>query len=197
MSDPLPPPWFEQQPPPPCLGSPANELGVPVVSRVLLARTEAVAVVLMDIVVFSSGVEFQLYVRGRPPDGFVDPFGVQSQLDRGERPEDILRFGLVFSDGSRVSSVDDFPLTAEPDPPLLIGRGGGGDLSSWSSRYWLWPLPPPGVIGIVLEWRAKAIAPTRVPLDSAPLLEAAARCEKLWPDGPDEGRPRLIYDSLN
>ena len=195
MSDPLPPPWFEQPLPPPWHGPPANELGVPVVSRVLLARTEAVAVALMDIAVFSSGVEFRLHVRGRPPDGVVDPFGVHSQLDRGGRPQDILRFGLVFSDGQRVSSVDDCLLRTDPEPPLLIGLDGGGDLSSWSSRYWLWGLPPPGVIGIVLEWRAKAIEPTRVPLDAAPLLEAATHAEKLWPD--DDDRPRLIYDSLN
>ena len=195
MSDPLPPPWFEQPVPPEWLGPPANELGVPVGSRVLLAKTPSVAVALMDIAAFSTGIEFRLHIRGRPPDGCVDPRGVWRE--GGVPPDDVLRLGLVFSDGRRVTNGGDFPCTAEPEPPLLIECGGGGDLSSWSSGYWLWPLPPPGVIGIVLEWRAEAIEPTRIGLDAAPLLEAAAQSEKLWPDGPDDGRPRLVYDSLN
>ena len=53
------------------------------------------------------------------------------------------------------------------------------------------------MIGVVLEWRAKGIEPTRISLDAAPLLEAGAQSEKLWPDGPDDDRPRLVYDSLN
>ena len=96
-------------------------------ARVLLARTQDVAVALMGVAAFSTGVEFRLHVRGRPPDGFVDPFGTHSLVCGGERRDDILRFGLVFSDGHRVTNLGEFPSTAEPEPPLLIERGGSGD----------------------------------------------------------------------
>jgi hypothetical protein len=57
------------------LGPPENELGVPVALRVVLARTEQVAVALIDVVAFTTGLEFALEVRLRQLDELSDPFG--------------------------------------------------------------------------------------------------------------------------
>jgi hypothetical protein len=70
---------------------------------------------------------------------------------------------------------------------VLHQRGGGGGGASWSQRLWLWPLPPPGTIELVCEWPSEGIAETRVAVPTAPLLDAAAQAETLWPDGGHSG----------
>lgn len=169
------------------LGPPENELGVPVALRVLLARTEKVAVALLDVVGFTSGLEFALEVRLREHDELSDPFGMRLQQSlRGgsELPDDVLRFGFELSDGRRVTNLAGFPsFDDRPAGPVLIQRGGGGGNRSWSFKYWLWPLPPGGPLTVVVEWPAHDVALTRIELDAEPLLDAAANSEVLWPGG--------------
>lgn len=66
--------------------------------------------------------------------------------------------------------------------PLTLLGGGGGDerRHSGSSRLWLWPLPPPGPIDLVAEWRQRGIAESRIALDGGPLLAGVARVRSLW-----------------
>jgi hypothetical protein len=185
-----PPPPREPEPEyrqPDWLGPPENELGVPVPLRVVLARTDQVAVALIDVVGFTSGLEFALEVRLRELDELSDPFGMrlrQSQRGGSELPDDVLRFGFELSDGRRVTNVAGFPsFDDRPAGPVLIQRGGGGGNRSWSFKYWLWPLPPGGPLAVVVEWPAQRVALTRIELDADPLLEAAAQSEVLWPGG--------------
>lgn len=185
-----PPPPREPEPEyrqPEWLGPPENELGVPVALRVVLARTEQVAVALIDVVAFTSGLEFAMEVRLRQLDELSDPFGMrlrQSRRSMSELPDDVLRFGFELSDGRRVTNLADFPgFEDRPAGPVLMQRGGGGGNRSWSFRYWLWPLPPSGSLTVVTEWPAQGVELTRIELDVDPLLEAAARSEVLWPEG--------------
>jgi hypothetical protein len=49
-------------------------------------------------------------------------------------------------------------------------------------------MPPPGRLVLACRWEAEEIDETRADVDVAPILEAAARSELLWPDegdGPD------------
>ncbi len=62
-------------------------------------------------------------------------------------------------------------------------RGGGGGERAWDMRFWLWPLPPPGLLAFVAEWPLGGIALTRVEVDADPIVQAAAEAETLWPDG--------------
>ena len=61
------------------------------------------------------------------------------------------------------------------------GGGGGGEARySGSSRLWLWPLPPPGPIELVAEWRARDIPESRLLLDGSALLTALDGIRSLW-----------------
>lgn len=190
-----PPPPREPEPDyrqPPWLGPPANELGVPVPQRVVLARTDDVALALLDVAAFSTGLEFKLEVRLREHDELLDPFGMRMpHLRRGgtDLPDEVLRFGFELADGRRVTNVGRFPgFDAAPDGPVLIQRGGGGGGRSWSFGYWLWPVPPAGTLAVVVEWPSQKIELTRVELDADPLRAAAAQSEQLWPgDDPAGG----------
>jgi hypothetical protein len=190
-----PPPRREPEPDhtqPPWLGPPENELGVPVPLRMQLARTDDVAVGLLDVTAFSTGLTFRMEVRLREHDELIDPFAMRMpHLRRGatELPDEVLRFGFELADGQRVTNIGHFPgFEDQPPGPILIQRGGGGGGRSWSFGYWLWPLPPAGTLTVVLEWPSQQIALTRVELDAEPLRAAAAESEKLWPgDEPGGG----------
>ena len=47
---------------------------------------------------------------------------------------------------------------------------------------WMWPLPLPGPLVFVCEWRAEGIELTRHELDAQVILDAAAEVDELWPD---------------
>jgi hypothetical protein len=92
---------------------------------------------------------------------------------------------------ARATSLGSGPITSfslqsdeEPEPqgPLLLPGGGGGDDARWESEFWLWPLPTPGPLAVVIEWPAEGIELTRQEVDSAPIIEAAASSEVLWPE---------------
>ena len=187
-----PPPPPEPEPEyaqPEWLGPPDNELGVAVPIRVVLARTGEVAVAATDVVAYSTGIELNLAVRLRTVDHLADPYGMhygRMRLGGAELGDEVLRFGAEFEDGRRVTNIDAFP-GADPEraptDPVLVQRGGGGGGKTWDQRLWLWPLPPAGVLAFVCEWPKHGIGLTRVEVDIAPILEAAAAAEQLWPGG--------------
>ena len=186
------PPPLEQPPElpqPAWLGPPANVLGAAVPLRVVLARTEEVAVAVTDASAYPTGVELTLAVRVRRESHdaaflHVDPIHGPYPR-RGGLPDELLRFGVELADGRKATSVSGFPAwdhEGEPEQPVLIPRGGGGGGRSWDQRFWLWPLPPPGLLALVCEWPAHGVSLTRVEVDAGEIVDAAARAEELWPD---------------
>lgn len=126
----------------------------------------------------------------REHDELSDPFGMRMHHGRrgAELPDDVLRFGFELADGRRVTNVASFPgFDDRVEGPVLIQRGGGGGGWSWSFGYWLWRLPPAGTLTAVVEWPSQAIELTPIELDAAPLLEAAALSEALWPGAEPTG----------
>lgn len=191
--EPLPEPIHEptRGPRPPWVAPPGTELGVGVAISLLLARTERVAVALEGGRAFSTGVELRLVVRRRPPDREdeerserLDPFGWGPRSRRGA-PNDNLRFGVAFADGSKVTSLDpSHPPGDAPSTPVLWQRGGGGDEDEQALHLWLWPLPPPGPVGFVVRWPRENIPEVRHEVDAQIFLDAAARVTELWPAEP-------------
>ena len=108
-----------------------------------------------------------------------------------------LRWGLQFSDGVRVTSVDTSPWFEQPNQdharphaaddwtwtpshPVLHQGGGGGGMRRYDVEYWLWPLPPPGPVLVACEWGDMGIDLTTQSIDAGPFLEAATRAQPLW-----------------
>jgi len=186
---PEPPEPHEQKP---WFGAPRNELGVSTGLRLVLARTGEVAVAVVDVVAFTTGLSLELVALRRGPSepgSFDHPFGHFWQPAAGpELPPKLLRFGVELSDGARATTLGAHPTTlaAEGAPPgaILLPGGGSGGEGYWESSFWLWPVPPPGPLAFVVEWPAEGIELTRHEVDAEPIIEASRRSEVLWPAGP-------------
>jgi hypothetical protein len=189
--------FFEPPPPPPeppdvnyvtapWLGPPDEEVGAPVPLRLVLARTPDVAVAVVGVVAYSTGMAFDLEVirRTAPREPFFDPFGTFA-IQRGELPDEVVRFGVEFADGRKVTTVARaMPPSPDevPDTPVLTPWGGGGGGRRWTFQLWLWPLRAPGRLDLVVEWPSEGIGLTRHTLDAGAIVDAAAVSERLWDD---------------
>lgn len=181
------PAWF---------GPPEEELGAVVPLGLVVGRSEQAVIALSHVVVHSTGVAFEVTALAR---GLADAdanrlFHEQHLFDeQGEPPEAFLRFGLELPGGARVSNLAGRAARrrytspdVEPDGPVFVQHGGGGGSAgggriSMRPGYWLWPLPQPGPIGIVVEWPALGVSLSRAALDGAELVAAVERVVPLWP----------------
>jgi hypothetical protein len=182
---PPPPPEPPDAPQPPWVGPPENELGEAVPLRVVLVRRDDLALAVTDVVAYRTGCALRVVLRRRAPADGPDPFyAVHHAPRRGGLPDEQLRFGVELADGRRATNVGGPGFGREPGPrdAVLVPRGGGGGGRSWDQSFWLWPLPPPGPLALVVEWPSEGVELTRVEVDAAPILEAAARSERLWDD---------------
>jgi hypothetical protein len=122
----------------------------------LLARTEDTVVRLTDVRGYPNGFVFLLRVAwgnvadpdGQPPWPFPD-WGSPDPLDSDPLPDALLRFGVEFADGRKVTNLDMYPFVPEalpPDQPILVEGGGvgseGGRWAGVPSGIWSWPCSP-------------------------------------------------------
>lgn len=162
-------------------GPPINERPVSVALNLTLARTDEVAVFVSDVSVYSTGVTFSVEMMARERE--VDPHGHPGGFMLSHAMSDAdPRLGVLLGDGRRavLGTWADHP-DGTPET-MFRSHGGHGSGNHWSVNVWLWPVPPEGALTFVFRWLAKGIEETRFELDSAPLREAAARAEALWPD---------------
>jgi hypothetical protein len=198
--DPPPsPPEPERFRPPEWFGPPDNVLGVAVPLRLQLARTERAVVAITGCDAYPHGAVIDVSLRLRP--GSLSPDERRSVMHGGpfhllgphvgaDLPPELVRLGVLFRDGRKATSLDgrrDFRPDSAPDGPILTPRGGGGGELAWNMGFWLWPVPPPGLLTFVVEWPALGIPETRTETDGTAIGAAAASAEPLWPDD-DEGR---------
>jgi hypothetical protein len=156
---------------------PVTELPRAAESALLLARTDTVAVAVTAIWAFSSGFEFWIAVLFRQP-----------ELALQKEPDDqSLHIGLRFADGRKVANVRHVPGPSGSVPGHLIlsPLSFGGGMFHRSRSYWVWPLPPAGPMTFVCEWTAFGIGETWTEVDTEPILRAAERTIKLWPEDKD------------
>jgi hypothetical protein len=129
---------------------------------------------------------FELEVRVLVTDqADLDPSlnGPHHYPGKGSNYEEMLKFGLEFSDGRKVTNIGGhLPGSGQPEGPVLWSMGGGGVDGRWEQDFWVWPLPPTGPLAFVCEWLAAGIALSRAETDAQPLLDAAARAVALFPD---------------
>ena len=186
--DPEPPP----RPPslPPWIGPPDGTLPGVLAQELVLARNDKVAVCLTRLAAYPQGFEVDLLTMSRAEEG-LDPMLFRSRSMRQRPapegiPEDMLRFGIQFADGSKATNTGtrspNFAPDAHPSGPVLQQRGGGGGGRNWRQTMWIWPLPPPGALTLVVEWPAAGVPLTRHEIDAGLILEAAARSQVIFPD---------------
>lgn len=155
-------------------------------TRAVVFRTDDVILIAGRFDVYRTGVEFSLQLQVRIEDDTYDiPWELHHRHGRapdGELPDEFLRFGIQFADGSAWSNIDDgFPMPPTPPTgPVVVGQGGGGGGGSWAMNYWLWPLPPEGPLTFVAEWPKHQIAECSATVDASEIRQAVAHVEDLW-----------------
>lgn len=139
--------------------------------------------------VYPAGMEFTLSLWLPPgtDEWFDRPWELHDRHRRRRGgsvppPDDLLRFGILYPDGSKWTNLSwAFPgPEEEPVGPVVIGRGGSGGGDSWEMDYWLWPLPGDGPLTFVAEWPALGIEESAASVDGGALDQAAAEAEVVW-----------------
>ena len=171
---------------------PEHVLGEAIPINILLARSAKAAVKVQHITAFPNGFEFQVVAHCRIEGELWDPmhglagFRGRPGMSGGETDDEILRFGIQFSDGSKATSLGP-PMVGPTDKshegPMLMHSGGSSGGSVAEQTFWAWPLPPLGPLAFVCEWPKYDIPLTRHEIDANLIREAAKRATELWPDG--------------
>src|SRR3989440_1428720 len=140
---------------------PDHVLGEAVAINLLLARSPKAAIRVQHITAFPNGFEFQVVAYCRIEGAVWDPmhglagFRGRPGATGGEMDGEILRFGIQFSDGSKVTSLGP-PMIGPQDKshkgPMLMYYGGGSGGAVAEQTVWASPLPPPGPLAFVCEW---------------------------------------------
>ena len=180
----------EETPQPVWMGPPADQFPGIVPVELVIGRSHRAAVMLTCLRAFPDGVAMTLLARTRERMGrrFIlddEVFDGPYRHDQDEAwQRDRFKWGLEFSDGRRVTSVDPWPASFEPthvpDRPVLMAGGGGGGARAVERDYWLWPLPPPGAIKVVCQWPQLGIDPTTSVIDADEVRAAASRAQAVW-----------------
>src|SRR4051794_1599621 len=129
---------------------PDNEVPVALPMNTVLARTDDVALALVRLQVYSTGLSFELLVRVRPSAAGRLPlqqavFGHRHPYD--PEPAGFL-IGVELADGRRATSLE----MRDPRSDVLFTQGS----SSWGDTggeqsWWLNPLPPAGPLRFVVR----------------------------------------------
>jgi hypothetical protein len=149
---------------------------------------------------YPEGFEFDLEIvaaRSEDEDESLDPmlFGHARHSARrsgGEMLDEVLRIGVQFSDGRKATNTGGFShfppdFETPPDAPVMHSGGGGGGDRRWHQSEWVWPLPPPGPLAFVCQWPAAGVPLTRHEINAQLILDAAARSQVVFPEGPQLG----------
>jgi hypothetical protein len=178
----------EVEPPRPVWAGPASdELGAEVPLHLAIGESDGALVALQSVTAYEHGLILHLAARAKrePAEPTEDDFhsfpeGHFDYLD--PRSAKFVRFGVQFADGSKVTNLEPVPSWWEDDPPepegpVLIGDpdSGGYEGPGIDLDYWLWPLPPPPGLRVVVEWPEERIGESSAEVAVAPLLEARSR----------------------
>jgi hypothetical protein len=181
------------------ISPPDNEFPAGIGGTVLLGRSDDAAVGLTHIEAFSTGFRFTLAVRVRQMRPELAAGGLHmliSPIHPGIAIaiEDRLLLGIEYPGGHRASTLGDmrrYGPGAVPDGEqlMLVEQGGGGGHQSIDQTYWVTPLPPAGLVDIILAWTGFGIPECRTALDGTAIRAAASRSRILWPPQPSTEPP--------
>jgi hypothetical protein len=180
----LPVPGEPRRPPAPHgpPGPPYTVLGEPLAGHTVVARAEALVIAVDRLVAYPTGFEFGITVRTHdvPVSGSFDEVRRRAWSGSSAFPGESLQVGVVFADGRR-SFFENFPSNRMGTGDLrLVPMGGGGTQNRIDQRFWVEPLPPPGPLGVVVQWDGRGLPETRADLDAGAIVAAASRAETLW-----------------
>ncbi|MBK5267014.1 MAG: hypothetical protein JJE47_06210 [Acidimicrobiia bacterium] len=155
--------------------------------RATIFRTDQSILFVDDFRVYPIGLMFSLnlVLRNRNEDLAYMPWDVHWRRRRvpDPLPDDLLRFGILFADGSKWTNLGgQIPdPRQEPHHPYVMGQGGGGGDHSWRTDFWMWPLPTDRPLTFVASWPAYEVPESTAIIDGAELRRCAEAAEVIWP----------------
>jgi len=186
------PPDPEPEPDPrpkPAWVKPENVLPGSLAVDLMLAHTDNAAVAVTELRAYPTGFTFTLSAVLRHDDrsGLIFDLmnGPRARRDRVTISDEFLRLGVQFADGTTASNLGmRYPPLDEatPEPPVFITDSGHGGGQRYDMGYWVWPLPPPGLITFFCAWPAAGIPESSATIEAAAIHDAAGRAVVLWPD---------------
>ena len=190
------PPPIPEAPKPPVVpawfGPPERVLGGIVPQNLLMAKNDKAAVAITRLVAYPLGFSIELTMVSRSPIFDLPPVMPHFRQRPGETLENQFRFGMLYSDGTKVSAdqlktasgaeawSNLAALEHPPDPMLRPSGGGGGSGNRWQWIYWATPLPPAGPLKFVVQWLAVEIPESSAEIDSQVILDAADSATPIW-----------------
>jgi hypothetical protein len=172
------------------MGAPDNEIPVLLPVSALLARTDDVALALLGVHVYTTGLTFGLSLRVHPD--AVARLGARTVWPHHRMWHDDLLVGVELVDGRRATAGGFGPLGLPDQDVVLHQAGGGGGDTAYDQSYWLNPLPPEGPVRVVVRCGELGIEDISTELDGAAIRAAAEQVVELWPWAPprhDEPEP--------
>jgi hypothetical protein len=104
--------------------------------------------------------------------------------------DSVLLFGVQLADGAKASTgsgvMQGIPSdpARQPKAPVFDFRGtggnGGDDEMAGSGSLWLWPLPPPGDLRLLAQWKDFGMEESALVLDGGKLRDVAAGVQVFW-----------------
>lgn len=160
------------------MSAPENEVPVALPMNRVLARSDRLAVALLGVQAYTTGVAFQLAVRVRA--GAADGLGYRLGEIFWEQRPGVPRFllGVEFADGRRARSG---PFPGRTGDLIFHQGGGGGGDTSIDQSWWLSPLPPDGPLRFVVRCPEIGVPETVVELDGGAVRRAGESAVVLWP----------------
>lgn len=164
---------------------PVHVAGVVVPLAADVHRGDDTVVRVTHVVAYRRGLEVHVGAWLRP--------GTRRSLtsDRDLWQEQEPRVGFRLADGTRLGHRPPHgPTSPDPDEPTvgLAQTGGSGGGLSFSSSWWLHPLPAGATLEVVTQWQHQGVPESSVRLDLAALRLAAEHEDVLWdpPPPPEE-----------
>ncbi len=114
------------------------------------------------------------------------PYGSPFLREFHHDTESLLRLGILFADGAKLTTPQDGglhkPVLEQPSRPVMRWLHGGGSGAETRDHFWIWPLPPEGPLELFFLWPSQDLAETSVELRGGTIRAAAEDARVLWED---------------
>lgn len=163
-----------------------NEIPGVMPVRRFLGRSQSVAVALMTIHAYSTGLQFHLVARSRPGHSLIPTH--PSLAERAGVPVvPPPQFDITLANGTEAVSLDHSDAFVRLDElghePVVIGWRGGGTKDRFDGHYWLTPDPQSGLT-VRFSWPHFDLGTTETQIPEEQLRVTAASVVELWPWDP-------------
>lgn len=165
---------------------PANQIPAVLPKLHILGRSESVAVVLLEVMAYKTGLNFHVITRGRPgqhPTFMASVPEIAKRMGIQEASSTPAHLEVVYDDGTSAADLSSRDLLLRlddvADRPVLRDSTGSGQPDSMDYQYWLTPAPTESIT-LKFEWPDQGLPETKLRIEAAELQRAVDQAIELW-----------------